>query len=446
MAVVGAVGAAAWTPAADSAFPGRNGEIAYSIELPNGPEGLYGEISQLDLDVCTIRPLDRTRRRITGPESFGTSTSGAAWSPDGMRLALSRYSESLALVDANGTHEVHLRPSGHAPSWAPGADRLVYVSNTGRIAVISAAGDPVRVLAERGETPAWSPDGSRIAYVEAGQIVTVAADGTGRLQLTSDDREHASPNWSPDSSTIVFAEQGDRESDLTIARVGASGGTPVRLKTIRRFSSPVSVDPTFSPDGTKIAYVAGQSNHLGTDVYTMNVDGSSVVNVTRSPFSESSIDWGPLPASGYVPPGRASCGVGGTPAPDTLIGTGPDDVVYALGGADRIMALGGHDIVLAGAGPDSVSLGAGDDLAYGEDGNDTVRGEAGRDDIAGGRGDDRLDGGPGEDVLGGGYGNDVILASDGSRDDIRCGPGRDVVFADRRDRFHGGQCERVIRR
>lgn len=49
----------------------------------------------------------------------------------------------------------------------------------------------------------------------------------------------------------------------------------------------------------------------------------------------------------------------------------------------------------------------------------------------------------GKDCVRAGKGNDRILARDGARDRIRCGRGRDVVFADRRDRAKG--CERVRR-
>ena len=45
----------------------------------------------------------------------------------------------------------------------------------------------------------------------------------------------------------------------------------------------------------------------------------------------------------------------------------------------------------------------------------------------------RLRGGPGHDVLRGGPGNDTLFIRDGQRDSARCGAGRDLVLADRRD-------------
>jgi hemolysin type calcium-binding protein len=50
----------------------------------------------------------------------------------------------------------------------------------------------------------------------------------------------------------------------------------------------------------------------------------------------------------------------------------------------------------------------------------------------------------GGDVIVAGAGNDTIRARNGHRDLISCGPGRDVVRADRADRLNG--CENVVRR
>src|SRR3954451_3659206 len=115
----------------------------------------------------------------------------------------------------------------------------------------------------------------------------------------------------------------------------------------------------------------------------------------------------------------------GTDKAETLTGTAAGDVVFGYGGADRIRGAGGHDCLLGGRG------------------SDRLLGEAGDDRLTGGSGNDVLTGGAGTNSYDAGRGNDVVNAANGRRETVRCGPGRDRVRADRRDRLVG--CERVTR-
>ena len=76
---------------------------------------------------------------------------------------------------------------------------------------------------------------------------------------------------------------------------------------------------------------------------------------------------------------------------------------------------------------------------------DRLRGTAEADTLRGLGGADFLDGGRGRDTLDGGPADDLLEADDGTRDIVRCGPGRDVVEADRVD-LVGSDCEVVSRR
>ncbi|HEY8001907.1 MAG TPA: calcium-binding protein [Solirubrobacterales bacterium] len=106
--------------------------------------------------------------------------------------------------------------------------------------------------------------------------------------------------------------------------------------------------------------------------------------------------------------------------PATLVPSGSGDAIRGRGGDDRLRGLDG------------------DDCLYGETGDDRLAGDAGADRLKGGADDDRLVGGEGRDVLGGGAGADRLNARDGAVDRIKCGPGRDRVIADRRDKLGGG--------
>jgi len=86
---------------------------------------------------------------------------------------------------------------------------------------------------------------------------------------------------------------------------------------------------------------------------------------------------------------------------------------------------------------------SGKDNILGTNGGDRIRTLAGNDTVDGRGGRDCLLPGRGKDFVRGGTKADHIIARDGSRDRIRCGPGRDTVKADRKDRARG--CERVRR-
>jgi Ca2+-binding RTX toxin-like protein len=179
----------------------------------------------------------------------------------------------------------------------------------------------------------------------------------------------------------------------------------------------------------------------------------------------------------------------GTPGSDFIVALAGDDIVSGIGGDDCLFGEDGNDRLSGGAGADylrgdagndrlsggagedrltgnagrdDVSGGAGDDLLAGAGsrdalrggggddglnsgaGSDRVRGDAGNDQLAAGSGNDSISGGSGTDRAYGGSGRDRIDLTDGARDRVSCGAGRDTVRADRRDRV-AGDCERVIR-
>jgi Ca2+-binding RTX toxin-like protein len=137
---------------------------------------------------------------------------------------------------------------------------------------------------------------------------------------------------------------------------------------------------------------------------------------------------------------------------DLLIGTPNADTIFGLGGNDVVRGLGGNDVLDGGAGGDNVDGGSGRDKLKGQKGNDTLTGGAGDDVLIGGPGNDKLNGGKGNDTLignggkdslVGGPGNDAINARDGVRELVKCGPGKDRVKADKKDRLSG--CEKKLR-
>ena len=112
----------------------------------------------------------------------------------------------------------------------------------------------------------------------------------------------------------------------------------------------------------------------------------------------------------------------------------------------RVSVAAAVAAVLAGlASAATVNGTAGADVLRGTPRADLLDGRAGKDKISGLAGPDLIYSGAGRDVIDGGRGDDRIPAhGDGTRDTIRCGPGRDVVTADLAD-VVSRDCEVVSR-
>ena len=132
----------------------------------------------------------------------------------------------------------------------------------------------------------------------------------------------------------------------------------------------------------------------------------------------------------------------GTDDAERIVGTNGDDHINGRGGDDYLEGAGGNDDLDGGRGRDSLFGRTGDDHLDGGLGGDEIEGGRGDDTIIGGDGSDEINGGLGRDKIVAGPGNDTIRAVGGGTDVIDCGPGRDRVEKDSRDRMRN--CEIVL--
>ena len=201
-------------------------------------------------------------------------------SPRGSRIAFARLTGatvSLYTVDRLGRHAARLVSDGVdvSPAWSPDGRTIAFSRladpalpiEQATLRLADSSGSHVRGLGQiRGVSPAWSPDGSRVAFVSfadhngpacpaniscppSGEIYVVGADGTGLTKLTTSQADDEHPTWSPDGSRIAFssgfvlASQGHAPWLLTIP---SAGGSATR---IGRFSG--VLDPAWSPAGVR---------------------------------------------------------------------------------------------------------------------------------------------------------------------------------------------------
>jgi TolB protein len=148
----------------------------------------------------------------------------------------------------------------------------------------------------------FSPDGTRLVYQnnfggnnfggEVSQIFVLEPDGT-RRQLTNLKHGAHDPTWSPDGSQIAFASRSWKCSDADIFVMNSDGSGVRRLIGTERNDS----HPDWSPDGARVVFHGGfETNSIPSGlVWVASVRTGTLTRVTwkNSPYADVDPAWSP---------------------------------------------------------------------------------------------------------------------------------------------------------
>jgi len=135
----------------------------------------------------------------------------------------------------------------------------------------------------------WSPDMSKIAFqsMRSGshQIWVMNADGTTPQQLTFS--HGGQPSWSPDGSRIAYWRYLDNLGISSIMTMKPDG-------TDQQVVINMGDHPTWSPDGTRIAFTTAFGPGSKGNIWRVNADGTGLTQLTFGSYWDWGPAWSPL--------------------------------------------------------------------------------------------------------------------------------------------------------
>lgn len=259
-----------------------------------------------------------------------------AWSADGSRLAFASGGD-IYVINANGTGEVQVTTGAGVdrdPTWSPDGSRLAFSRTGSSIFVINLNGTGELNISGGADDrePAWSLDDTKIAFVRKGTnvngIYLMNTNGTSQVRAVADlqinrGHENNSPAWQPVAQTPgTFTIHGRiTRNGISLAGVAVNLSGSMAASTTTNvlghyyFSNlpaggnytvrPVLANHIFSPvnrifqnlNGNRIGdFVAREvcqgancatNGRIvfardGSEIYTMNEDGSDQINLTNN--------------------------------------------------------------------------------------------------------------------------------------------------------------------
>lgn len=313
-ALLASLGAFALPQEAQAAFPGENGDIAFTNSNACAPA-----------TISRIHPDGTGLTNLTCNPVLPAFAQYPTFSADGKKIAFqldpdddTPFSRDLWVMDEDGSNRINVTNTDKLDEWQPqwfpssAGKKIAYEGwrysvtpeNTlefhggVRVGTLGEDGKVAKtmLLASYGKNPAVSPDGDTIAFSRArgGQDAEIYLIRPNKpegpknqpIQLTDNASYHDdSPDFSPDGKRIVYTSaRGEGVRDIVTMKVNGSD-----KKNVTKNKAIVGdAYPAYSPDGRYIAF------SRGNDLWRMKTDGSEKTRILAADVHAYQPDWQPL--------------------------------------------------------------------------------------------------------------------------------------------------------
>jgi Tol biopolymer transport system component len=288
-----------------------------------------------DFEIYTMNPDGSDVRQLTRNQGGGAREAddqAPVWSADGRCIAFASTRDhtgdgsdnfEIYVMEADGSAQTRLTENETLegnPVWSPDGASILFARRIEpgedgfELALMSDDGTGAESLFEIDGygAGAFSPDGSQVAFTRCRdqegtldcEIWVAGADGSDRRPLVDSRGRDGDAVWSPDGTRIAFTSDRDRNGQCFFHDCWGHNGEIYVMNADgseqRRLTDDPGDDqfPTWSPDGSRIAFAGLRDVEGGVDtpeenyeIYVMGDDGSDVVQLTDNTTWDWHPDW-----------------------------------------------------------------------------------------------------------------------------------------------------------